>query len=144
MTDQKETSGVQELLRIEAGPYTEELKNFIYRELPRDTAHHIDWRPERSHAPGLAREPVTTAITFVINLNLPEIGSSATIAGAAIVAIAGVIKHWMNLNAARLREHETITVALKHPELQNPLFEELGKFEKVLIENEDKPTPPKV
>jgi hypothetical protein len=143
MTDQQETGGERELIRIEAGPYTEELKNFIFRDLPRDAASRIDWRPERSYAPGLAREPVTTAITFFTNVNLFEANATATIAVAAIISITGIIKHWMNLNAARMRESDTINLALKHPELQKYLFDELGNFEKVLIENEDKPTPPK-
>jgi hypothetical protein len=143
MTSEHETNGEQVLLRIEAGEYTEELKNYIFRELSAEDRKRIDWRGERSYAPGLAREPVTHAIIFVLNVNLPDVQAGVAIATASILAIASTIKHWMNLNAVRLTKDQTIKVALAHPELKDPVFDELRSYEKVLIENEDKLTPPK-
>jgi hypothetical protein len=125
-------------IRIDAGPYTEDLKNFIFQNLSDDEARNIDVDQERSKVAGLASEPITIAITLVIGAKL--VGE--TVAGTAFILTLGkLIERYMDQHADEKRLQQLIRIYPSNPELGTLLLQHLDRFDKVSIENEIDPSP---
>lgn len=123
-------------IRIEAGADTEELKNFIFQQLSDEEAAQIDLRQERSAAPGLAREPVTIAITLVIGAKMV---AESALAATLVVTIGSLIERWMDQRAEAKARQQAIDIYPSQPELSELLLRHLDRFSSVSIRNELKP-----
>jgi len=127
----------QQLMRIEAGQYTEELANYIFRNLSDKEADELDLERERSAVTGLAREPITIAVTLVLaGKFFGEAVGAAAAAVSATYTIGHLIEKWMDEKYNSIRTDQAIKIYAHNPELAKLLLQSVGRFSKVAVENE--------
>lgn len=80
-------------LKIEAGEQTEGLVQFVTQELDDATLDQIDVQREIAQAPGLASEPITTAVTIVLGT-------------AVIASVLRLVERWLE----NQRQLATLTI----------------------------------
>jgi hypothetical protein len=125
-------------IRVEAGEYTEELKNYIFQNLTDEDALRIELEQERSIAPGLAREPIT--IAFVLILGGKAVAETA-VGTALVLTIGSLIERWMDQREDRRKLDQAINIYDSDPELGKLLLKHLDRFSAIAIKNEIRPSP---
>jgi hypothetical protein len=119
----------EQTLTIKAGPYTDDLKNFIMRGLSNEQIDKVDLHLERSKSTGLAREPTIIAVVIAIK------GGEAI--GTAIVGTVGfLIAKWMDQRYDREKTNQIIELFEDDPEQAKLLMKHLDKYESIAIKQE--------
>lgn len=119
----------EQILTIKAGPYTDDLKNFIMQGLTDEQIDNVDLRMERSQSTGLAREPTIIAVLIAIK------GGEAI--GTAIVgAVSFLIAKWMDQRYDREKTNQIIELFEDDPEKARLLMKHLDKYEAIAIKQE--------
>jgi hypothetical protein len=105
--------GKTEQLTLSAGPETEALVNFIFKELSDQLVDQIDLKRVTPATGGVAREFITT-------------GALLTLAPALALPVFRLIERWMETN----RQREAVNVIYQASKQDKELMKTLAELEK--------------
>jgi hypothetical protein len=127
----------RQILRIEAGEYTEELLNYIFRGLTDEEALQLDVERERSKVEGLAQEPITIAVIIGVKL-AGEVGGTV-VASTAIYSFAHLLERVLDELYNSRKINHAIKIYQRDPELGKLMLRNISRFSQVALENEIQP-----
>jgi len=127
----------RQIVRIEAGEYTEELLNYIFKGLNDEEALQLDVKRDRRKIEGLAQEPITIAI--IIGAKVAGDVGGAVVVSTAIYSAAHLIEKWLDELYNSRKINQAIRIHAYDPELGKLLLKNIRNFSQVAVENEIQP-----
>jgi len=128
----------REIIRIDAGEYTEELAKFVAKGLSDEELDLVELNRDRKEVPGVAQEPITIAL--IIGVKVAGEAAAGAAGVAAIVTVGKLIEKWMDQAYHTRQLKQAIVLWEKDRELSKLVVKDLGKFSRVSVEHEMQPS----